>query len=84
MSMHYTASAVTAFHWNRLSDHIGRKPILLTSVAGAAICMVLFGFSRSFWAILFRYLPQATYPSPELCDVLTVFLFVTVAVFMAH
>ena len=84
MSLHYTASAVTAFHLNRLSDHIGRKPVLLTSVAGAAISVILFGLSHSFGAILFRCLPQAIHPFPELRDVLTVFLFVTVAVFMAH
>ena len=54
MSLHFTASAVTAFLWSHLSDHIGRKPVLLMSVAGTAISMVLFGFSRSFLAILFR------------------------------
>jgi len=56
MSLHFAASTVTAFPWSHLSDHIGRKPVLLTSLAGTAISMILLGFSRSFWAILFRCL----------------------------
>jgi MFS family permease len=43
------------FHWNRLSDHIGRKPVLLACIGGTAVSMVLFGLSRSFWAIVLRY-----------------------------
>ena len=62
MSLHFIATAVTAFHWSCLSDHIGRKPILLIYVAGTASSVILFGISRSFWAILFRCLP--TDPSP--------------------
>ena len=41
-------------YWNRLSDHIGRKPVLLCCLAGTTASVVLFGFSRSFGAILFR------------------------------
>jgi len=81
MSLHFAAGAVTAFHWSLLSDHIGRKPVLLTTLAGTAISVILFGFSRSFWAILFRCLLMDT---PQLRYFLTVFLFVTVAVFMAQ
>ena len=56
MSLHFAASAVTAFYWGRLSDHIGRKPVLLTCLAGTAVSMILFGLSRLFWAILSRCL----------------------------
>jgi MFS family permease len=80
MSLHFAAGAVTAFHWSLLSDHIGRKAVLLTTLAGTAFSVILFGFSRSFWAILFRCLTE----SSQLRDLLTVVLFVTVAVFMAH
>jgi len=42
--------------WGRLSDRVGRRPILLLSTAGAAISYVIFalgsGFSDSFWALL--------------------------------
>ena len=31
--------------WGRLSDRIGRKPVLLTGLAGTALSMLLFGFA---------------------------------------
>jgi len=31
--------------WGRLSDRIGRKPVLLTGLAGTALSMLVFGFS---------------------------------------
>jgi len=71
MSLHFTASAVTAFYWSRLSDYIGRKPVLLTCLAGTAISVILFGFSRSFWAILFRCLltdPPPPHPALRFAD----------------
>ncbi len=33
--------------WGRLSDRVGRRPILLLSVAGSAVSFTLFGFARS-------------------------------------
>ncbi|KAF2840170.1 MFS general substrate transporter [Patellaria atrata CBS 101060] len=33
--------------WGRLSDRVGRKPILLTGMAGTGLSMLLFGFSRN-------------------------------------
>ncbi|KAK5110608.1 hypothetical protein LTR62_005647 [Meristemomyces frigidus] len=32
--------------WGRLSDKYGRKPILLTGIAGTGLSMLLFGFSK--------------------------------------
>lgn len=34
--------------WGRLSDKVGRKPILLTGLAGTGISMLVFGFAQSF------------------------------------
>ncbi|PVH67841.1 MFS multidrug transporter-like protein [Cadophora sp. DSE1049] len=34
--------------WGRLSDRIGRKPVLLTGLAGTALSMLIFGFAPSF------------------------------------
>jgi MFS family permease len=31
--------------WGRLSDRIGRKPVLLTGLAGTALSMLIFGFA---------------------------------------
>lgn len=33
--------------WGRLSDKIGRKPILLTGLAGTALSMLIFGLALS-------------------------------------
>ena len=38
--------------WGRLSEKIGRKPILLFGQFGTSICMLWFGFSQSFMAAL--------------------------------
>lgn len=33
--------------WGRLSDRVGRKPILLTGLAGTGLSMLIFGFAPS-------------------------------------
>lgn len=40
-------------YWSRLSDRIGRKPVLLMGLGGIAVSMVLLGLARSFWAVVF-------------------------------
>jgi len=35
----------TGVVWGRLSDKIGRKPVLLTGLAGTALSMLIFGFA---------------------------------------
>jgi hypothetical protein len=54
ISLFFAVQAVTVMQWARLSDHIGRKPVLLTGLFGLFISMVLFGLSRTFWALVFR------------------------------
>ncbi|KAH9005485.1 MFS general substrate transporter [Lactarius hatsudake] len=53
VSTHFAAEAATVLHWNRLSDHIGRKPVLLLCLIGVIISVIVFGLSRSFWALVF-------------------------------
>ena len=33
--------------WGRISDRIGRKPVLLAGLAGTALSMIMFGFATS-------------------------------------
>ena len=33
--------------WGRISDRIGRKPVLLMGLAGTAISMIVFGFATT-------------------------------------
>ncbi|KAH9056522.1 MFS general substrate transporter [Lactarius vividus] len=59
-SVYYAAEAATVLHWNRLSDHVGRKPILLLGLLGTTVSITMFGLSRSFWSmVLFRFLGGA-------------------------
>lgn len=33
--------------WGRISDRVGRKPVLLAGLAGTALSMLVFGFASS-------------------------------------
>jgi MFS family permease len=37
----------TGVLWGKLSDRVGRKPVLLTGLAGTGLSMVIFGFAPS-------------------------------------
>lgn len=51
------AEAMSSSIWGRFSDRFGRKPILLSGLAGTGISMLLFGFSfRLEVALLARFL----------------------------
>ncbi|KAH9015504.1 MFS general substrate transporter [Lactarius hengduanensis] len=52
VSAHFAAEVATVFHWNRLSDHIGRKPVISLSLFGSIVAITVFGLSRSFWALV--------------------------------
>ena len=48
---------LSSFYLGHLSDHHGRKPILLLGVISCAILLFLFGFSPTVgWAIANRFL----------------------------
>ncbi|GAA5983821.1 hypothetical protein JCM5350_007560 [Sporobolomyces pararoseus] len=42
----------TVLAWGRLSDRIGRKPVLLIGLSGVTISIVAFGMSKSFTALV--------------------------------
>ncbi|KAG1770674.1 MFS general substrate transporter [Suillus occidentalis] len=51
-SLFFVAQALTVLRWSRLSDHIGRKPVLLVGLSGSCISMLCFGLSTTFWGLV--------------------------------
>jgi MFS family permease len=52
VSLFFVSEAVTVLWWSRLSDRIGRKPVLIIGLSALAISMVLMGLSTSFWPLV--------------------------------
>ncbi|KAF7336112.1 Major facilitator superfamily multidrug-resistance DHA1 sub-family [Mycena venus] len=48
----YLTQAMTVLHWSRLSDRIGRKPVILFGLMGLSLSMYCFGLSRTFWGLV--------------------------------
>lgn len=40
----------TGMIWGRISDKIGRKPVLIMGLVGTSISMICFGFSTNLWS----------------------------------
>ncbi|GJE96228.1 MFS general substrate transporter [Phanerochaete sordida] len=51
-SLFFAAEAMFVLHWSRISDHIGRKPVLLIGMAGLCISMICFGLSKTYIALV--------------------------------
>ncbi|KAJ7589891.1 major facilitator superfamily transporter [Mycena floridula] len=51
-SLFFVTEALTVLQWSRMSDYIGRKPVILIGLLGTTISMLLFGLSRTFWALV--------------------------------
>ncbi|KAG6827618.1 hypothetical protein H0H92_011075 [Tricholoma furcatifolium] len=51
-SVFYLVQALTVLEWSRISDLVGRRPILLTGLFSVTLSMLCFGFSKTFWALV--------------------------------
>ncbi|KAJ7746327.1 member of major facilitator superfamily multidrug-resistance, DHA1 sub-family [Mycena metata] len=51
-SLFFLTQALTVLHWSRLSDRIGRKPVILIGLLGLSASMYCFGLSRTFWGLV--------------------------------
>ncbi|KAF8840906.1 MFS general substrate transporter [Paxillus ammoniavirescens] len=51
-SIFFVTQALTVLQWSRVSDHVGRKPVLLLGTLGLCISMLCFGLSRTFWGLV--------------------------------
>ncbi|OCF54197.1 hypothetical protein L486_08394 [Kwoniella mangroviensis CBS 10435] len=55
------SSVLFMYQWGKLSDRIGRKPVILGGLCGVAVTHTLFGMSQSFWwAMIARFLSELT------------------------
>ena len=54
-SMFFITQFLTAISWGKVSDRIGRRPVLLIGLIGNGISSCLFGLSKSLaWAMATR------------------------------
>ncbi|KAF8699440.1 hypothetical protein AX14_000959 [Amanita brunnescens Koide BX004] len=51
-SLFFLTQAMTVLHWSRISDLVGRKPVILTGLFGLSLSMYCFGLSRTFWGLV--------------------------------
>lgn len=51
MAVYSLAQLFSAPLWGRLSDRVGRRPVLLASMAGAALSYVWLGFADELWTL---------------------------------
>lgn len=51
-SLFFVTQALTVLMWSRLSDRIGRKPVLMIGLFGLGLSMLCFGLSTSFWTLV--------------------------------
>ncbi|KAK3318491.1 major facilitator superfamily domain-containing protein [Apodospora peruviana] len=47
------AECSTSFFWGRLSDKVGRKPVLISGLAGTGLSVLIFGFAPNLAVALF-------------------------------
>ncbi|HEY6484693.1 MAG TPA: MFS transporter [Steroidobacteraceae bacterium] len=52
MGTYSLCQLIAAPFWGRLSDRYGRRPILMSSLAGACISYLILGFADSIWWLL--------------------------------
>ncbi|EPQ61255.1 MFS multidrug-resistance DHA1 sub-family [Gloeophyllum trabeum ATCC 11539] len=52
MSAFYVTETLFVFFWGRLSDRLGRRPVVLTGILGSGVTMVMFGLMRTFVGLL--------------------------------
>ncbi|KAH9928662.1 MFS general substrate transporter [Fomitopsis serialis] len=51
-SLFFATQALTVLHWSRLSDRVGRKPVIMIGLLGLSLSMYSFGMSRTFWGLV--------------------------------
>ncbi|KAF8493991.1 member of major facilitator superfamily multidrug-resistance, DHA1 sub-family [Russula emetica] len=53
-SIFFVTQTITVLHWSRLSDFVGRKPVILVGLFGLSLSMFGFGLSTTYWSAALR------------------------------
>lgn len=57
VSAYAIAETITAMGWGIVSDHYGRKPVVLVGLGGVMLSCLIFGVAQSYWvALLSRFI----------------------------
>ncbi|KIJ36367.1 hypothetical protein M422DRAFT_232613 [Sphaerobolus stellatus SS14] len=51
-TVYYCVEGIFILQWSRISDRIGRRPVLLVGVIGLSFSSVCFGYSKTFLGVL--------------------------------
>ena len=64
-SSFHLAQTLAMYPLARLSDRIGRKPVILVASVGIAACTAMFGFVDSIWGVIaIRFLREFWFNKP--------------------
>ena len=61
-SLFFVTQALTTWQWSRLSDFIGRRPVILLGLLGLSVSNFAFGLSRTLGTLIIRSVKLTTYP----------------------
>lgn len=53
-SLFFVTQALTTWQWSRLSDFVGRRPVILIGLFGLSMSNFAFGFSRTLGTLIIR------------------------------
>ncbi len=53
IAIYAVCSGICGPHWGRLSDRLGRKPVIMICLLGAALAYVMLGLATELWMIYF-------------------------------
>ena len=64
-SLFFVTQALTTWQWSRLSDFIGRRPVILLGLLGLSVSNFAFGLSRTLVTLIIRSVKSTTYPNVD-------------------
>ena len=64
-SLFFVTQALTTWQWSRLSDFIGRRPVILFGLLGLSVSNFAFGLSRTLGTLMIRLVKLTTCPNVD-------------------